>query len=222
MLPPKLLLASISPRRQSMLAWTGWIFDIQPSSVDETPLPGEEAQTYVVRMAQAKAAAVAPFAVAGLVVVAADTIVVDEGQILGKPENANGARTMLNQLRGREHQVLTAISIFQPAKGRRENDLCITKVPMRAYSDQEIEAYIESGDPLDKAGAYAIQHGGFKPVHNFHGCFASVMGLPLCHLTRALQKMDVSPEVDVAFVCQKNLGYQCPIFKQVLAGQDVG
>ncbi|NTU75991.1 MAG: septum formation protein Maf [Anaerolineaceae bacterium] len=222
MIPPKLLLASISPRRQTMLTWTGWIFDIQPSSIDETPLPGENARDYVVRISQAKAAAVAPFAVAGLVVVAADTIVVLDGKILGKPENSGHARTMLQQLRGRDHQVLTAISTYQPAKGLRENDLCVSSVPMRAFTDHEMEEYINSGDPLDKAGAYAIQHAGFHPVHQFSGCFASVMGLPLCHLTRILKKLNVPSEVDVPAECQKNLGYQCPIFKQVLAGQDIG
>jgi septum formation protein len=101
-------------------------------------------------------------------------------------------------------------------------DLCITDVPMRSYTDEEIRAYVLSGDPLDKAGAYAIQHAGFQPVESISGCYASVMGLPLCHLQRALRKVDIVPATDLPAGCQATLQYECPIFSRVLAGEDIG
>jgi predicted house-cleaning NTP pyrophosphatase (Maf/HAM1 superfamily) len=90
---------------------------------------------------------------------------------------------------------------------------------MRNYSDEEMQAYIASGDPMDKAGAYAIQHDGFKPVDNLMGCYANVVGLPLCHLTRSLWRLDVTPVTDISQACQAKLGYRCPIYKQVLDGE---
>jgi predicted house-cleaning NTP pyrophosphatase (Maf/HAM1 superfamily) len=101
-------------------------------------------------------------------------------------------------------------------------DLCVTEVPMRAYSDEEMTAYVATGDPLDKAGAYAIQHPKFQPVEHLTGCFASVMGLPLCHLERTLRKLEVSPAADVPGNCQSFLNYQCPISRLVLRGEQVG
>ena len=87
---------------------------------------------------------------------------------------------------------------------------------MRDYSDAEIEAYVATGDPLDKAGAYAIQHAEFQPVENMQGCFASVMGLPLCHVTRLLAQMDAAPRADVAANCQLFLNYECPVYTEIL------
>jgi predicted house-cleaning NTP pyrophosphatase (Maf/HAM1 superfamily) len=93
---------------------------------------------------------------------------------------------------------------------------------MRDYSDEELEAYVQTGDPLDKAGAYGIQHAGFHPVERLEGCFASVMGLPLCHLVRTLRQLDVAPNADVPGECQATLNYQCPISRQVLRGDQIG
>ena len=120
------------------------------------------------------------------IIIAADTTVVDEGQILGKPANAYEAESMLRRLRGREHQVFTALAVVRRSEGFLALDWCVTQVPMRTYSDEEMYAYIATGDPLDKAGAYAIQHPDFSPVANLEGCYANVMGLPLCHLKRTL------------------------------------
>jgi len=106
--------------------------------------------------------------------------------------------------------------------GSLVTDLCVTDVPMRKYSDEEIEAYAASGDPLDKAGAYAIQHAGFHPVDGLSGCYASVMGLPLCHLTRSLRKLGVEPETDIAAECQAALSYDCPVSAAILRGEMVG
>jgi septum formation protein len=93
---------------------------------------------------------------------------------------------------------------------------------MRPYSDEEIDVYVASGDPLDKAGAYAIQHADFHPVENFSGCYASVMGLPLCHLVRTLCKMGIAPPADVPAACQAHLQYTCPISAAILRGETIG
>lgn len=222
MLTPLILLASASPRRQQMLAWTGWTFEVQPADVDESLLPGEAPAAYVSRLAESKARAVEPFGVIAQVVLAADTTVADDFGLLGKPATPDEALEMLRRLRGRSHRVFTAITVSQPGKRRRVSDLCVSQVPMRAYSDAEMEAYVASGDPLDKAGAYAIQHAGFHPVENFRGCFASVMGLPLCHLARSMAKLGLTPPVDIPAVCQQNLRYDCPISQKVLAGENTG
>lgn len=216
----QLLLASNSPRRRQMLAWLDLPFSAQAMDVDESRLPGESPSQYVLRVAQTKALA-AHAEAAECAILAADTTVADGEQTLGKPSGADEARAMLRQLRGRSHQVHTALVLLLP-DGRRLSDLCTTQVPMRAYTDAEIEAYIESGDPLDKAGAYAIQHPGFHPVENFSGCFASVMGLPLCHLVRTMRRAGMTPAADPAQVCQSNNRYACPIHRQVLSGEPLG
>jgi septum formation protein len=142
--------------------------------------------------------------------------------ILGKPKDMAEAVEMLKALRGHSHQVYTGLAILAMADGRLVTDLCITDVPMRPYRDDEIEAYVATGDPLDKAGAYAIQNVGFHPVKDLQGCYASVMGLPLCHLTRSLHKLGIASRSDIAAACQESLGYACPIFSAVLGGQMVG
>jgi predicted house-cleaning NTP pyrophosphatase (Maf/HAM1 superfamily) len=90
---------------------------------------------------------------------------------------------------------------------------------MRAYSDNEIQAYVQTGDPMDKAGAYAIQHSDFQPVESMRGCYASVMGLPMCHVVRALRKLDVQPPANVPMACQNLLNYQCPVSSAILRGE---
>ena len=210
-----ILLASNSPRRKQLLALAGWPYCIQPAEIDETPLPGEPAEAYVLRLAESKARAAAGSAEDGLVL-AADTTVVDAGVILGKPNDADQARAMLRQLRGRSHQVLTALAVLQSRSGRLLTDVCVTDVPMRAYTEAEIEAYVASGDPLDKAGAYAIQHAGFHPVASLAGCYANVVGLPLCHLARMLRTLGLPPQADLPQACQAALGYQCPVYEQIL------
>lgn len=192
------------------------------SDVDETPLPGETPQAYVLRLAEAKARAAQTYARPGQIIIAADTAVIDGSSILGKPADLAEAESMLRRLRGRTHQVYTALAVFNPGDGRLLTDICITQVPMRAYSDDEIHAYVLSGDPLDKAGAYAIQHPRFQPVEQLEGCFASVMGLPLCHLVRTLKLINVLPAADVPLACQVELNYKCPVSRRILAGEQVG
>jgi MAF protein len=217
-----LVLASNSPRRKELLSWLGLDFTVRPADVDESVQPGEDPQTYVQRLALAKARKMSGSAGFKELVVAADTTVTDGKNILGKPADAAEARMMLKQLRARVHFVHTAVVVLSPAAGRIEQALCSSRVRMRAYSDDEIAAYIKTGDPLDKAGGYAIQNPEFSPVENFKGCYASVMGLPLCHLEHTLRRMGFGERKNVPFVCQKRLSYNCPIYQRVLNGEDVG
>jgi MAF protein len=216
-----ILLASNSPRRKDLLSLTGWQFSIQPPQVDETPLPGEGGVEYVQRLARLKVEAAADQAGVNGVIIAADTTVIirqvdGTDLILAKPANRDEAVAMLRLLRGSTHQVHTAIAILSKRDDTLAADLCTTDVPMRDIRDDEIEAYVASGDPLDKAGAYAIQHAGFHPVEALNGCFANVMGLPLCHLTRSLRKFGITPKTDLPRVCQAALGYNCPVHSQIL------
>ncbi len=195
-----LILASSSPRRRELLTSLGLDFTIIKPEIDESQYPGEPPLDYVRRLSQEKAANVirqlhSPAAVLAadtVVVLAADTLGVDEaGEILGKPMDAEDARRMLRRLRGRVHQVYTAITVYRLyAEGipveQQMTDIARTDVSMRAYSDAEIEAYIATGDPFDKAGSYAIQHEGFHPVATLEGCYTNVVGLPVCGVRRAL------------------------------------
>lgn len=213
-----MILASSSPRRRQLLTLTRLEFQVLPAEVDETPLRDEAASDYVKRLAASKARAIGgQSSVADQLVLAADTTVVDGNQILGKPVDKGAAWRMLQQLRGRSHQVYTAITLLKD--DQLWMDCCGTEVPMRDYSEAEMRTYIESGDPLDKAGAYAIQHAGFHPVEDLQGCYANVVGLPLCHLVRALQKYDIELTADVPSACQATLGYDCPIYEAVLQGK---
>lgn len=218
--PVQIILASNSPRRRELLALTGWRFIVSPADIDETPNLKEQPEQYVRRLAHGKATA-CTYSIKG-VILAADTIVVDRNQILGKPVDRVDAERMLKQLRNRSHQVMTAVSLFNPATGKIAQEICITNVPMRNYSDEEISAYVEGGDPLDKAGAYAIQHTGFHPVENFNGCFASVMGLPLCHVKRMAASFGLYSPDDLPERCMHLNNYDCPIFRHIESGAVIG
>ncbi len=217
-----LLLASNSPRRRQLLSLGGWTFNILVPDTDESRLPGESPAEYVVRLAETKARAVASGAPEASLILGADTTVVDGDLLLAKPVDAAEASAFLRRLRGHAHQVYTGIAILRPADGKLASDLCVTDVPMRDYSDAEIEAYVQTGDPLDKAGAYAIQHPQFQPVESMAGCFASVMGLPVCHVVRLLRQFGLAPEKDVPSGCQASLDYQCPVFPLILGGEGSG
>jgi septum formation protein len=217
-----IILASNSPRRRQLLSWTEWPFVSCPIPVDETPLEGEIPSAYVRRLAESKGRAALTTPVCALkdqYVLAADTIVVDDGEMLGKPCSAEDASVMLLRLRGHSHQVLTALAVFAPPDFHITIDLCMTVVPMRSYTEDEIASYVATGDPLDKAGAYAIQNQDFNPVTGLTGCFACVMGLPLCHLVRMMQKTGIEPQVDVPGICQNNLGYTCLVTQKILNGE---
>ena len=218
----RILLASNSPRRRELMALGDWNFSITVTNVDETQRPGEAPGDYVLRLAEDKARAAAPRASSGELIIAADTTVVDGSSVLGKPADAEEAVAMLRQLRGHRHQVYTGLAVLDSSTGNLLKDLCVTDVPMRNYSDAEIARYVETGDPLDKAGAYAIQHDQFHPVAGLTGCFASVMGLPLCHLLRLLERLDMPIDPDVPTRCQHHLNYPCPVSVAILRGERVG
>ena len=219
--PIKLVLASNSPRRKQLLALGNWTFDVIVSDIDESQHAGEKPDQYVLRLAREKTLAVAHKAHPASIIIGSDTSVIDGDEILGKPVDAQEAVRMLGQLRGRTHQVYTGIAIHRPGDKTMLTDLSITDVPMRAYSEEEITAYVNTGDPLDKAGAYAIQHPDFQPVESMSGCYAGVMGLAMCHVLRLLKKLDVRPEADVPMACQSLLKYQCPVSSAILRGETV-
>jgi len=216
---PTILLASASPRRRELLGLLGLRFAIAPTDVDETVQPGEPARTYTIRLSQEKAAAALPAArVSGAVVLAADTTVADGDEILGKPADAQDARAMLLRLRGRTHQVITALTLIDSVTGQSVTEVATTDVWMREYSDDEIEAYIASGDPFDKAGGYAIQNTAFHPAEA-RGCFSNVVGLPLCYLERGLRKLGFAPPVSVPGACQDFASNDCDIADAILSGR---
>jgi len=213
-------LASNSPRRREMLGWLDWNFRIAAADIDESRQPAEPARDYVMRVSKQKAEVPIAGTDQGSVVIAADTIVVLDEEILGKPQDEEDAFSMLVALRGKTHFVHTAIAVRTNAE--IQQDICSSAVTMRDYSIEEIRAYIATGDPMDKAGSYAIQNRAFSPVEHFGGCFASVMGLPLCHLERTLKKCGIFQPKHFAAVCQNHLKYSCPITDQVMAGENVG
>jgi septum formation protein len=216
------ILASNSPRRRALLGLFQQPFQVVPADIDETEYPGEEPAEYVCRLAKTKAQVVGLRFPNARLIIAADTTVADGEEILGKPVDPADASRMLKQLRGRNHQVYTAIALMVPGKSILEQELCLSQVPMRNYSDEEIGTYVQSDDPMDKAGAYAIQHKGFHPVEDFKGCFASVMGFPACHLARSLKKIGQMPAIKIDFACQRYLDYDCPIAELVLTGVNIG
>ena len=213
------MLASNSPRRRQLLALGNWAFSVKVVDIDETPLADELPKNYVLRLAQAKALAVSEMASPENIIIGSDTTVVDGDSILGKPTDTQDAESMLKQLRGRTHQVYTGIALYRVQDGKMLTELSITDVSMRNYSNEEITAYIDTGDPMDKAGAYAIQHPEFNPVASKQGCYAGVMGLPMCHVLRALQKFDISPAADVPAACQSVLNFHCQVASAILRGE---
>lgn len=186
-----LVLASASPRRRQLLAVLGRPFEVAAADVDERPRPGEAPDAYGLRLALDKARAVAAsLAGASVTVLGADTVVVADGCILGKPADAADAHRMLALLRGRRHEVLTAVAAVDAADGRALADLAITGVWLRAFNAAEAADYVAGGDPLDKAGAYAIQHAGFRPVERLEGSETNVIGLPLALARRLIGRLE--------------------------------
>ncbi len=172
-----LVLASASPRRRELLASLGVAFRVRPSDVEERLQPGP-LRDAVAALAEDKARAVAGTMAVG-VVLGADTVVVIDGEVLGKPATAEEARGMLRRLAGREHEVITGVAAVDAATGRAVRTAVVSRVRMRAYDEAEIAAYVATGEPMDKAGAYAIQEGGRRLVAGWEGSYTNVIGLPL-------------------------------------------
>lgn len=198
-----LLLASASPRRKHLLTAAGLNPVVAPVTVVEEQRAGESPRSLVARLAQEKAAAALEEYSAGAVVLAADTIVIQEGRVLGKPADKREARRMLLELRDRSHEVLTALTLIDRASGATSTEIGRTVVTLRPFDSEELDGYIESESPLDKAGGYGIQDVDFEPVdlERFSGCFTNVMGLPLCLLGRGLKALGWSTQSDLAKAC---------------------
>jgi septum formation protein len=217
----RLLLASQSPRRRELLALLGLPFDLATPNVAETPHEDELPAVSAARFSQAKAHAahtrLGERRDHGTIIVACDTVVAHKGQLLGKPRDAVEATAMLRRLRGQPHAVYSAVTLLGAAGGRMVNDMAQTELLMRLYTDAELHAYVASGDPLDKAGAYGIQNADFCPVDELQGCYANVMGLPLCHLVRCLRAFGVEPTQDVPAACQAHNQHVCTVYTGILA-----
>jgi septum formation protein len=173
---PTLILASSSPRRRELLGGLGLQFAVRAVDLDETPLPGEDPGDTVLRLARAKAAARAH---PGELVLAADTVVVIDSELLGKPADPADARRMLSRIAGREHTVLTAVALEEPDRDRRAAGIATSRVRMAVLSREEIGWYVATGEPLDKAGSYAVQGIGALFVEEVFGNYTNVVGLPL-------------------------------------------
>ncbi len=182
----KLILASASPRRAEILRSAGLQFTVLSSAVDETPMPSEVPQDLVRRLALAKAELVAARALGPAIVIAADTVVVLEGAILGKPRTSEDARQMLEKLSGRTHSVMTGVALIRLPDAERREFIETTQVHFASVSNEEIVKYLASGEPFDKAGAYAIQGLGGRFVPRIDGCYFNVVGLPLARLYHEL------------------------------------
>lgn len=222
-----LVLASNSPRRRELLALGGWDFTVQACEVDESVRSGEHPQDYVLRLASSKARGallrLSPELRERVVILAADTTVVDRSdaspsgfEILGKPISTADAAHMLRRLRDRVHQVYTGLALLHSGDAIH-TEAAVTEVRMRAYTDDEIQSYLHTGDPMDKAGAYGIQHAGFQPVSNLHGCYPNVMGLPLCRVAALLSAIGLPPRAEVFDACRSDGALPCRVYRLATA-----
>ena len=185
---PKIVLASASPRRVELLSSAGIEFEVIPGDVSEDILTGETPEDYVERLALAKAEDVAR-KTDGCFFIGADTIVLCDGEIMGKPEDSADAERMLNKLSGIPHEVITGFAVYDKERDGVIADTVRTRVYFKQLSDEEIRAYIATGCPFDKAGAYAIQGGAAHMVEKIEGSYTNVVGLPLCEVVETLRRM---------------------------------
>ena len=182
-------LLSSSPRRREIVsAFNGRVEVAASRGTEPRPLDRESPHDYVVRCAVAKLGT-GPFDSDATSLVSADTVVALDGEILGKPESDEHARSMLRSLRNRRHDVVTGVAVLGPAAGRTVTGSESSAVLTRNYSDEDIEEYIARREPFDKAGGYAVQDGDFAPVSNVEGCYLNVVGLPLCLLLGLLREV---------------------------------
>lgn len=190
----KLILASASPRRAQILHDAGVSFSVISAAIDETPYPGETPQQLVQRLADAKAELVAARAVGPAILIAADTVIVLDGQLLGKPRSTDEARRMLQLFSGRTHSVITGVSLIRLPEMDRRQFIETTLVQFAPLSRDEISRYLATEEPYDKAGAYAIQGRAGRYIPRIEGCYFNVVGLPLARLLAALQELGWSED----------------------------
>lgn len=183
-----IVLASASPRRSELLESAEISFSVQPGDIDETPLPGESPKAHVLRLARGKARVVADRS-EGHFFIGADTVVVCDGEIMGKPVDEADAIRMLRKLSGVPHQVITGYAIVDAVTGATTSGAVATDVFFKELSESEISAYVATGCPMDKAGAYAIQGGAAYMVRRIEGSYTNVVGLPLCEVVEALREL---------------------------------
>ena len=181
---PRVILASQSPRRRDLLTLIGIPHDVRPADIDERYLPGEAPRAHAERLAREKATRVAE---TGAIVIGSDTIVVVDGDVLGKPADARAATDMLRRLSGRTHVVITAVAVSHG--GKTESAVEEVAVTFHELTDDDIERYVATGEPMDKAGAYGIQGYGATIVQRVDGDYFAVMGLPLQRLVRLLEQL---------------------------------
>jgi MAF protein len=195
----KLVLASGSPRRLEILSDAGITLAIEPASVDEDDILAKEPDLFsaVQKLALAKAMFVAELSV-GEFVLGADTIVVFENEVFGKPKSSTEALSMLNRLSGRRHEVITGVAVVNPA-GESQTKFVSTSVVFRNLDDSEISEYVSTGLPLDKAGGYGIQDSSFAPVASYDECYLNVVGLPMCASSDLLEESGF--EIGVSLAC---------------------
>ncbi len=185
----RLILGSTSPRRAQILRDAGLAFSTISSAVDETPIPGEVPTELVQRLSSAKAELVAARSVGPAIVIAADTVVVLEGQVLGKPRSTDDARHMLEKLSGRTHSVVTGVSLIRLPDAERRTFVETTLVHFDRLTANEITRYLATEEPHDKAGAYAIQGRAGRYIPRIEGCYYNVVGLPLARLLSELHEL---------------------------------
>jgi len=190
----KLILASASPRRAEILRDAGYHFTVVSSAIDETPFAGESPHDLVLRLAEAKAELAAARAVGPAIIIAADTEVVLDSHIFGKPRSSDDARRMLTKLSGRSHSVLTGVAVVRLPDAERISFVETTLVQFAPLSDEEITRYLATGEPYDKAGAYAIQGYAARYIPRIEGCYFNVVGLPLSRLQQALTELGWTEE----------------------------
>ena len=183
-----IVLASASPRRAELLESAGIRFVVVPGHIDETPFPGEDPEAHVLRLAEEKAKEVASRET-GRFFIGADTVVVCSGEIMGKPRDDGDAIRMLRKLSGVSHEVITGFSVLDREQGTAVSRAVTTQVFFKMLDDAEIAAYVATGCPLDKAGAYAIQGGAAYMVKRIEGSYTNVVGLPLSEVVAALRTM---------------------------------
>jgi MAF protein len=199
MMTSPLLLASASPRRKQILALLGLPFRVCVSPVDEETIQERyqgASEGLAQWLAEQKALGALTLAEAdGQLVITADTTVLLDGKILGKPRDKAHARALLLSLRNRWHHVVTGVAVSRLIDGRPviRSASCTTPVLMRSYNEEDVAAYVATGDPLDKAGAYGIQHPEFQPTERINGCYLNVVGLPLCVVVQLLAEFDMYP-----------------------------
>ncbi|MCB0076956.1 MAG: septum formation protein Maf [Anaerolineales bacterium] len=215
-----LVLASASPRRRELLSLLTLPFRVEQADIDESQRPDEPPFELVQRLSKEKAGVVAQRPQNRTsVILAADTIVLLVGRVLGKPDDEAHAREMLTQLRGQKHRVMTSITVIDNRTGKAMTEVCESKVTLRWMSDEEIDGYVQSGDPMDKAAAYAVQNEEFSPAEQLIGCPANVMGLPMCHVVMLFRRLGIDLPASLPLDCRVQFGgYYCALAELAMPG----